>query len=228
MTATSASGSGTSDPDPDSVPARDRLVDQLAFLVEADQLKTVLRQSLITDGSRRENSAEHSWHLALFALVLAEHADEPVDLPRVVTMLLLHDLVEIDAGDVFIYDDAARAATEVEEQAAAERLFALLPAEQGEPMRALWEEFEAKETADARFAAAVDRLQPLLLNLANEGETWRRHGITGDRVREVNSKIGRGSSRLWAHAQALLDQAEADGHLASGPGSAPSATADRE
>jgi putative hydrolase of HD superfamily len=206
----------------------DRLADQLAFLVEADQLKTVLRQSLITDGSRRENSAEHSWHLALFALVLAEHADEPVDLPRVITMLLLHDLVEIDAGDVFVYDDTARAAKEVEEQAAADRLFALLPAGQGEPMKALWQEFEAKQTVDARFAAAVDRLQPLLLNLANEGETGRRHGITGDRVRDVNSKLGRGSSALWAHAQGLLDQAEADGHLAPGPPPTPAPTAERE
>jgi len=199
-----------------SVSGADRLAEQLAFLLEADRLKGILRQSLLADGSRRENSAEHSWHLALFALVLVEHADEPVDLPRVVTMLLLHDLVEIDAGDVFVYDDALRAAKEVEERAAAERLFGLLPAEQGPLLKALWEEFEAKESADARFAATVDRLQPLLLNLANDGEPWRRHGITGDRVRQVNSQIGRGSTALWAHALALLDQAEAVGNLDPG------------
>lgn len=201
-----------------------RLGQQLAFLLEADRLKGVLRQTSITGGTRRENSAEHSWHLALFALVLAEHADDEVDLPRVVTMLLLHDLVEIDAGDTFVYDQAARAAKEAEEQAAAERLFGLLPPEQGPGLRALWEEFEAKESPDARFAAAVDRLQPLLLNLSNGGEPWGSHGITGDRVRAVNSQIGRGSSTLWERAQALLDQAEADGVLAPAPH--PSAEAD--
>lgn len=191
----------------------DRLGQQLAFLLEVDRLKQVERRTSITGGSRRENSAEHSWHLALFALVLGEHADEDVDLSRVVTMLVLHDIVEVDAGDVFVYDDAQRAAHEEAERAAADRLFGLLPPGQGEPMRALWEEFEARESPDARFAAAVDRLQPLLLNLANGGEPWRSHGITADRVRQVNSQIGLGSSTLWEQAQRLLDRAEADGTL---------------
>jgi putative hydrolase of HD superfamily len=195
----------------------ERLAQQLAFLLEVDRLKLVLRQSLIADGSRRENSAEHSWHLVLFALVLAEHADEPVDLPRVLKMLVLHDVVEVDAGDVHVYDDANKAKKAADEQAAADRLYGMLPPEQGAELRALWEEFEAKESADARFAAAVDRLQPVLLNIANDGGPWERLGITGDRVRGVNQQIGRGSSVLWEHVQELLDQAEADGILDPGP-----------
>jgi putative hydrolase of HD superfamily len=197
--------------------AAERLDRQLAFLLEADLLKQVERRTSIRGQSRRENSAEHSWHLALFALVLAEHADEPVDAVKVVTMLLLHDLVEIDAGDVFLYDEALRAQKEVEERAAAERIFGLLPADQGEPLKALWEEFEARETPEARFAAAVDRLQPLLLNIEGGGEPWRSHGVTGDRVRSVNSRIGTASSTLWEHAQRLLDEAEATGVLDPGP-----------
>jgi putative hydrolase of HD superfamily len=195
----------------------ERLRQQLAFLLEVDRLKLVLRQSLIADGSRRENSAEHSWHLALFALVLAEHADDEIDVSRVLTMLVLHDVVEVDAGDVHVYDDAAREAKAVAEQAAAERLYGMLPDEQGAELRALWEEFEAKETPDARFAAAVDRLQPVLLNLANGGEPWQRLGITGDRVRGVNQQIGRGSTVLWEHVQQVLDHAEAQGMLEPGP-----------
>ena len=127
------------------------------------------RRTTIVGGGRRENSAEHSWHLALFALVLAEHADEPVDVARVVTMLLLHDLVEVDAGDTFIYDEDGLASKAEREAAAADRLFGLLPDDQGTGLRALWEEFEARQTPDARFAAALDRLQPVLLNDANDG-----------------------------------------------------------
>jgi putative hydrolase of HD superfamily len=197
--------------------ASERLDRQLAFLLEADLLKQVERRTSIRGQSRRENSAEHSWHLALFALVLAEHADEPVDAVKVITMLLLHDLVEIDAGDVFLYDEALRAQKEVEERAAAERIFGLLSADQGEPLKALWEEFEARETPEARFASAVDRLQPLLLNIEGGGEPWRSHGVTGDRVRAVNSRIGTASSTLWEHAQRLLDEAEATGVLDPGP-----------
>lgn len=193
---------------------RDRLGSQLAFLLEADALKGVLRESAVVDGSRRENSAEHSWHLALFALVLAEHADEPVDIGRVVTMLLVHDLVEIDAGDVHVYDDDAQAQKALDEAAAADRLFGLLPSDQGDRLRALWEEFEARETLDARFAAALDRVQPVLLNVANEGGPWQRLGVTADRVRGLNGpRISAGSTTLWDHVARVLDQAEAAGHL---------------
>jgi putative hydrolase of HD superfamily len=187
------------------------LAARLRFVLEADALKRVERRSSITGGRRLENSAEHSWHLALMALVLAPYAAEPIDVGRVVTMVLVHDLVEIDAGDAFVYDDAARAATDAAERAAADRLFGLYP--QGDALRACWEEFEANETADARFARALDRLQPLLLNHANRGEPWRRHGITADRVRAVNRVIDAASQDLWNAAQSLIDDAVAQGWL---------------
>ena len=148
------------------------------FLREADQLKGVLRQSSILDGSRKENSAEHSWHLALMALVLGEYAPPGTDLNRVTAMLLIHDLVEIDAGDLFVYADAAaQARQEAAEHAAADRIFALLPAAQGPGLRALWDEFEERRTPEARFARALDRLQPMLANYYLGGGTWQEHGV---------------------------------------------------
>ena len=195
----------------------DRLEQQLAFLLELDKAKTVIRRSYLTDGSRLENDAEHMWHLAMFVLVLAEHAGEPIDVTKVLTMVLVHDIVEIDAGDVFVYDEAARAGKEAAELAAAERLYGLLPRDQGAELRALWEEFEAKETAEARFAGAVDRLQPLLLNLTTRGRSWQEHGITADRVLALNARIGLSSPTLWTHVEALLHQAVADGVLPPAP-----------
>lgn len=192
----------------------DRLARQLAFIAELDKLKAVLRQTWLLDGSRRETDAEHSWHIAMMALVLAEHADEPVDAGHVVRMLLVHDIVEIDAGDTFIYDDAGHADKEAREQAAAARLFGMLPHQQGAELRALWDEFEAGETPEARFAAAVDRLQPLLHNYLTEGKAWRQHGVTADRVRTVNARIGEGSAALWEQARRLIDDAVAKGYLA--------------
>lgn len=191
----------------------ERLEGQLRFLVELDRAKSVLRRTYVTDGTRRENSAEHMWHLALAVLVLAEHAEEPVDVARVLTMVLIHDIVEIDAGDTFLYGEAARAGQAERERAAADRLYGMLPADQGLELRRLWEEFEARETADARFAAAVDRLQSVLLNLATEGRTWREHGVTADRVRAANAHMARGSSTLWDHVSALLEAAVERGHL---------------
>lgn len=192
----------------------DRLARQLAFIAELDKLKAVLRQTWLLDGSRQETDAEHSWHIAMMALVLAEHADEPVDAGHVVRMLLVHDIVEIDAGDTFIYDDAGHADKEAREQAAAARLFGMLPGEQGAELRALWDEFEARRTPEARFAAAVDRLQPLLHNYLTEGKAWRQHGVTADRVRTVNARIGEGSAALWEQARRLIDDAVAKGYLA--------------
>jgi putative hydrolase of HD superfamily len=187
------------------------LAARLRFVLEADALKQVTRRSFITSGERNENSAEHSWHLALMALVLAPYADETVDVTRVVMMVILHDLVEIDAGDVFIYDDAAHAEKERAELAAATRLFGLYP--RGDELRELWEEFEANTTPEARFARALDRLQPLLLNHANRGRPWREHAITADRVRQVNSAVGHGSSALWDAAQTLIADAVERGWL---------------
>ncbi|MGE0877382.1 MAG: HD family hydrolase [Acidimicrobiia bacterium] len=182
----------------------ERVEAQLAFLLEADRLKQIERQSSIVGASRRENTAEHSWHLALFALVLAEHADSSVDLPKVLAMLVLHDLVEIDAGDTFAYDETGYESKSAREREAADRLFGMLPGDQGKRLRSLWEEFEAGQTADARFANALDRLQSVLLNTENAGESWRRHGISQDRVIARNSAIGSGSELLWSAALARI------------------------
>ena len=191
----------------------DRLSSQLRFIVEVDELKHVLRQTLLPRDQRRENDAEHSWHLALMAVVLAEHAEGGVDPLRVVKMALIHDLVEIDAGDTFAYDEEGHADKEKRERAGAERIFALLPAEQGGEMRELWEEFEARNTADSRFAAALDRLQPLLLNYASGGDTWRRHGVRRDQVVARNRHMEEGAPTLWRFAADLIERAVAEGKL---------------
>lgn len=190
-----------------------RLERQLRFLIEIDKAKNVLRQSLITDGSRRENDAEHSWHLAVMAAVLAEYADEPVDLGRVLKMLLIHDLVEIDAGDTFVYDELGQAGRLEREKRAADRIFGLLPEDQGAEFRALWEEFEAGKTPEARFALALDRLHPMLLNYCTQGGTWRRYGVTKEQVLAKNRRIEEGSTALWRLAEQLIDEAVARGFL---------------
>ncbi len=191
-----------------------RLERQLRFLMEIDQLKQVLRQSPVLDRSRRENDAEHSWHIAVMALVLAEYAEPEVSPSRAVAMLLVHDLVEIDAGDTFVDDDVA-VATQVErELAAADRLFALLPPDQGRQLRALWDEFEARETPDARFAKAMDRLQPMLVNHHTEGGTWADHGVTADRPRARTELIADSAPALGSYAATIIDEALRRGYLA--------------
>ncbi len=189
------------------------LAQRLRFILEIDKLKTVLRQTMLADDTRQENSAEHSWHLAMTALALAPFADEPVDLERVVKILLVHDIVEIDAGDVFIYDADARAAVAVAEQEAADRIFAMLPDPEGADLRSAWDEYEAKETPEAKFAYSCDRLQPLMLNLAIGGGSWNRHGITSDQVKKINGGIALGLTKAWEVAEAMLDAAVADGSL---------------
>ena len=178
---------------------------QFAFLAEIDRLKSVVRQNRLADGSRRENSAEHSWHLAMFAVVLADHA-EGVDLWRVVRMLLIHDIVEIDAGDHGYHEDGHDwDAIAAKERAAADRLFGLPPPPMDAELRALWDEFEAAETADARFAKALDRLQPVLLNVLVGGGTWDDHAVDEARVvSRTGPAIEAGSPRLWAEARALI------------------------
>ena len=190
-----------------------RLDAQVAFILELDKAKQVFRQNTLTDASRRENDAEHMWHLAVIALVLREHAAGDIDIARVVEMLLVHDIVEIDAGDTFAYDDDGRLDKEERERAAAERIFGLLPADQGRWMWELWLEFEAKATPEARFAAAVDRLQPLLLNAASGGQAWKRHGVTADRVRARNAHIADGAPPLWERAQKVIALAVSEGIL---------------
>ena len=191
----------------------DPLARQIQFLLEIDRLKQITRRTLIADGSRRENDAEHSWHLALFAVVLAEHGPAELDLARVIKMVLVHDLVEIDAGDTYCYDPAACATQRDREVAAAERIFALLPPDQRDELRELWEEFEAKDTAESRFAAALDRLQPVLLNCHTQGRAWLEHGVTRAQVIERNRHIAAGAPRLWEYALALIDDAVEKGYL---------------
>ncbi len=190
-----------------------RLAAQIAFIAEVDRLKGILRQTLLMDGSRRENDAEHSWHIATMAFVLAEYADEAVDTARVARMLLIHDVVEIDAGDTFIHDEAGHADKDAREQAAATRIYGLLPADQAAELTALWREYEDRQTADARFADALDRLQPLLHNFATQGATWQSNAVTADKVRRLLPRIEAGSRRLAAYAAALVEEAVARGYL---------------
>ena len=192
-----------------------RLDAQLRFIREVDRLKSVLRRSHLMDESRRENSAEHSWHIALMAVVMAEHADTPVDVLHVVKMLLIHDIVEIDAGDTYAYDTDGRQDQHEREAVAARRIFGLLPADQSEEFYALWEEFEAKTSPEARLANAVDRLMPLMHNVANRGETWQAHGVTRPAVEARMAPIAAGSLALWNVAVALMDDAVAEGYLAA-------------
>lgn len=185
---------------------------QLTFIVEVDRMKAVLRQSLIAAEDRRENDAEHSWHLALMALVLTDYAREPVDRARVVELLVLHDLVEVYAGDVPLHHTAARAGQVEREVAAADRLYGLLPADQGARLRAAWEEFEAHATPEARFARAMDRFQPLLLAWMTAGAS-RDADVTADGVRERLRIIADGSPELWTAAAILIDESERRGHF---------------
>ncbi len=192
------------------------LDNQLRFLLEADRLKGVLRQSRIIDGSRRENSAEHSWHLGLMSLVLGEYAPAGTDTGRVTAMVLVHDLVEIDAGDLFVYaGDQAQARQEAAERAAADRLFALLPASQAAGFRALWDEFEERRTPEAKFARALDRLQPMLANYQLGGGTWTQHGVTASQVLDKMALIEDGSAALGAYARDLIADSVSRGFLAS-------------
>ncbi len=183
-----------------------RLGAQFAFLNEADKLKTVLRGTTLNDGSRKENSGEHSWHIALYALVLAEHANRPVNIDRVIRMLLIHDLVEIDAGDNPIHGNHDPVAMARIEKAAADRLFGLLPADQGAALRALWEEFEAAETDDAIFAKSIDRVQPVLSNLESGGRSWIDFDVTRAQVEtRVGTKVQRGAPALWEALKERID-----------------------
>ena len=194
---------------------RQRLKRQIRFIREVDKLKRIERQTLLTDASRQENDAEHSWHLAVMALLLGEYsADSAIDLLHVVRMVLIHDLVEIDAGDTFCYDTAGYADKAERETAAADRLFNLLPPDQAAEFRALWDEFEAGDSPESRFANALDRLQPLMHNVLTAGRMWKRHGIVKSQVIQRNHRIADGAPDLWRFARELIDAAVAWGYLA--------------
>jgi putative hydrolase of HD superfamily len=190
-----------------------RLEQQIRFIVEIDKLKTIRRRTYVIDENRSENTAEHSWHIAVMAMILAEYANEKIDVTKVVKMALVHDIVEIDAGDTFMYDTVGALDKAEREQRAAERIFNLLPADQAVEMRALWDEFEARQTAEARFAAAMDRLTPQLQNFNTNGGSWKDHAISRERVIDRNRTMGEGSADLWEFTQRLLDRAVERGIL---------------
>ncbi|HVC82340.1 MAG TPA: HD domain-containing protein [Chloroflexota bacterium] len=192
----------------------ERLEQQVRFTMELDKLKLVLRRNTLGDSSRFENSAEHSWHLAVMAAILVEYANGPIDLGRVIQMVLVHDIVEIDAGDTFAYDEVGILDQAARESLAADRLFALLPPDQTILIRGLWEEFEARDTEDARFAVALDRFQPLLQNIAAAGGSWRAHAVSLEMVRARCVAIGEGSAALGAYVETLIADAVSRGMIA--------------
>ena len=193
-----------------------RLSQQLAFILEIDKLKSILRQTPITGPERRqENDAEHSWHIAVIAALLAEYAPTAIDVARVIRMLLIHDIVEIDAGDTFAYDVAGYSDKEERESRAADRIFGLLPADQTAELRALWDEFEAAATAESRYANALDRLQPLLLNSRTGGGSWTNHRVTRAQVLARMEPVRHGTPELWPVVLAIVDDASARGWLIS-------------
>jgi putative hydrolase of HD superfamily len=191
----------------------ERLQRQIEFIIEIDKLKSVLRRSYLINGARKENTAEHSWHLLVIALVLAEHANDEVDLLKVMKLLVVHDIVEIDAGDTFVYDSVGALTKSDRETAAAERIFGLLPADQSAEVRALWDEFEAGDSPEGRWARALDRLMPLLHNYHTQGRSWREHGIRSEQVLARNAQISQGSEALWVYAQTIIADAVSKGYF---------------
>lgn len=189
------------------------LLRQIEFIKEIDKLKYIQRKTKLINSDRNENDAEHSWHLAVMAIVLAGHANEQIDILKVVKMVLIHDLVEIDAGDTFIYDTQKNHTNTDEERLAAERIFGLLPEAQAKEMIEIWEEFEATETAEAKFARSMDRLEPLLQNSSNQGGTWREFGIGYDQVYNKKKAIKAGSEAIWEYAEGVINESVEKGIL---------------
>ncbi len=194
----------------------DKLLQQIEFIKEIDKIKYIQRRTKLFNSDRPENDAEHSWHLALMAIVLLEHANQSVDLLKVVKMVLIHDIVEIDAGDTFIYDTGKKHTNTSAERLAAQRIFGILPGQQAEELIAIWEEFEAGQTPEAQFARAMDRLEPLLQNSSNNGGTWNEPGVNYEKVYEKKSVIKDGSAVLWEYAEKLIDAGVARGILKKG------------
>lgn len=183
-----------------------RLEQQIAFIIEIDKVKNIFRQTLLADGKRKENDAEHSWHIALMAILLKEYAEEQVDVSKVITMVLLHDLVEIDAGDTYAYDTVGATTKREREVKAADRIFGMLPEDQGAYFRKLWDEFEAYETADAKYAHLLDNFQPLLLNDASGGVSWREHEVKKSQIYKRNERIEETSKTIWAKMQEVIEK----------------------
>jgi putative hydrolase of HD superfamily len=189
-----------------------RLCKQLEFIIEIDKVKSIIRKSRTFHNKRYENDAEHGWQISMMALVLAEYANEKIDIGKVIKMTLIHDLVEIDAGDTFLYAANRNDAT-VNERECAKRIFGMLPEDQCNEFIALWEEFEAKETAEAKFAGVLDRLEPLMQNYHDEGHTWKKHSIPSEKVFQLNSKMEEGSTVIWDYAKSMIEDAVRKGYL---------------
>lgn len=194
-------------------PEKERLEKQIRFIVEADKVKNIFRQTYLADGERKENDAEHSWHLAMMAVLLQEHMKEKADLAKVMTMVLIHDLVEIDAGDTYAYDEKGARTKREREVKAADRIFGLLPEDQGAYFRELWEEFEAYETPEAKFAHLLDNFQPLLLNDASGGKSWKEHGVHRAQPMKRNERIPETSETVWEKMLEIFDKHVECGNL---------------
>lgn len=191
----------------------ERLKKQMDFLLEADKLKFITRQTYLSDGKRKENDGEHSWHLALMAVLLSEYSNEKVDLVKVITMVLIHDIVEIDAGDTYAYDAVGNQSKREREVKAADRIFNILPEDQAKKFRQLWEEFEAYEMPEAKFAHVCDNVQPLMLNDATDGLAWREHDVKKSQVLQRNSRTGEGSQVMMEYINKILDKNVESGNL---------------
>lgn len=191
----------------------ERLEQQMRFILEADKSKEIVRQTYLADGSRKENDAEHSWHLALMCAILSEYANEKIDVGRTMAMVLVHDLVEIDAGDTYAYDEAGNADKRQRELAAAERIFRLLPEDQAVWMRGLWDEFEEGTTPEAKFANTLDKIQPVLLNDASGGRSWREHQVEEARILARNVHTPEGSKILWEYARGRIQKNVENGNI---------------
>lgn len=194
-------------------PEKERLEKQIRFIVEADKVKNIFRQTYLADGERKENDAEHSWHLAMMAVLLQEHMKEKADLAKVMTMVLIHDLVEIDAGDTYAYDEKGARTKREREVKAADRIFGLLPEDQGTYFRELWEEFETYETPEAKFAHLLDNFQPLLLNDASGGKSWKEHGVHRAQPMKRNERIPETSETVWEKMLEIFDKHVECGNL---------------
>jgi len=191
----------------------DRLEQQMNFIMEVDKLKTIYRQNYITGGTRKENDAEHSWHLAMMAYLLGEHSNEEIDVLKTIGMLLIHDLVEIDAGDTYAFDSNGSVDKFDREKRAAERVFSILPEDQGQKLMDLWLEFEAQDTPESKFANAIDKIQPVLLHKITDGKSWKEHNVSLSQIEKRQAKTPEASTKIWEYTKEIIDEHVKKGNI---------------